>query len=176
MTQPHRLSEALGCALTLKLDFNNPIRSFKGRGASFLLSEVQRRGDSRELVCASEGNWGQAMAYVCRARVRALRIHAALNANPLKVARMKALGATVIQQGRDFDAAEDAAKADAQRSDAWMVEDGQEPEIAEGHGSIEVELLARGDGFDAVVVPLGNGALLTGIARWACPLRRRCAR
>jgi threonine dehydratase len=160
------LSEALGCELTLKLEFNNPIRSFKGRGASFLLSEAQRRGDRRELVCASAGNWGQAMAYVCRAMGRPLRVYAALNANPLKVARMKALGATVIQQGHDFDAAKDAAKADAQRSGAWMVEDGQEPEIAEGHGSIAIELLARGDVFDAIVVPLGNGALLTGIARW----------
>ena len=47
-----------------------------------------------------------------------------------------------------------------------MVEDGREPEISEGAGSIAVELLARGDAFDAVLVPLGNGALLNGMARW----------
>lgn len=47
-----------------------------------------------------------------------------------------------------------------------MVEDGREPEISEGAGSIAVELLADDELYDAIAVPLGNGALLTGIARW----------
>lgn len=160
------LSEALGCQLTIKLDFANPIRSFKGRGASFFVSEMQRRGDSRALVCASAGNWGQAMAYVCRARGLPIVIYASVNANPLKVARMKALGADVRQQGDDFDAAKDAAKQYALRINGWMVEDGLEPEISEGHGTLAMELLARGDAFDAITIPLGNGAMLNGMARW----------
>ena len=47
-----------------------------------------------------------------------------------------------------------------------MVEDGRDPAISEGAGSLGVELLSRGDTFDAVLVPLGNGALLNGVARW----------
>ena len=47
-----------------------------------------------------------------------------------------------------------------------MVEDGRQSEIAEGAGSIGVELLASGQSFDAILLPLGNGALLTGVARW----------
>lgn len=160
------LSEALGCQLTLKLDITNPIRSFKGRGASFLVREMLRRGDPRTLVCASAGNWGQAMAYACRAAGVPLVIYASVNANPLKVARMNALGAEVRQEGDDFDAAKDAAKAYALRVGGWMVEDGLEPEISEGHGTLAMELLARGDAFDAVAIPLGNGALLNGMARW----------
>lgn len=160
------LSEALGCALTLKIETANPIRSFKGRGASFLSSELQRRGDTRKLVCATAGNWGQAMAYACRARGLPLTVYAALDANPLKLARMRALGAEVRKEGRDFDAAKSAALAFAQATGGWLVEDGLEPEISEGHGSIAIELLANGRGYDAVVVPLGNGALLNGMARW----------
>lgn len=160
------LSEALGCQLTLKLDITNPIRSFKGRGASFFVNEMQRRGDRRALVCASAGNWGQAMAYACRSIGLPIVIYASINANPLKVARMKALGAEVRQEGIDFDAAKDAAKAYAQRIGGWMVEDGLEPEISEGHGTLAMELLARGDAFDTVAIPLGNGALLNGMARW----------
>ncbi len=160
------LSDALGCQLTIKLEFTNPIRSFKGRGASFLVSEMLRRGDSRPLVCASAGNWGQAMAYACRAAGLPLVIYAAVNANPLKVQRMKALGSDVRLQGHDFDAAKDAAKAYAQHINGCMVEDGLEPEISEGHGTIAMELLAHGDGFDVVSIPLGNGALLNGMARW----------
>jgi peptide deformylase len=160
------LSQALGCQLTIKLDFTNPIRSFKGRGASFFVSEMQRRGDKRTIVCASAGNWGQAMAYACRSFGLPIVIYAAVNANPLKVARMKALGAEVRQEGNDFDAAKDAAKAYAQRINGWMVEDGFDPEISEGHGTLAVELLAYGDAFDCVSIPLGNGAMLNGMARW----------
>ncbi|MBA2674931.1 pyridoxal-phosphate dependent enzyme [Ramlibacter sp.] len=160
------LSEALGCALTLKLEFTNPIRSFKGRGASFFLSEMVRRGDKRAIVCASAGNWGQAMAYACRAQGLPIVVYASLHANPLKVARMRAFGAEVRQVGEDFDAAKDAAKAYAQEIGGWMVEDGLDAEISEGHGTIAMELLARGDTFDAVSIPLGNGAMLNGIARW----------
>jgi peptide deformylase len=160
------LSEALGCQLILKLDFTNPIRSFKGRGASFFVSEMQRRGDSRAIVCASAGNWGQAMAYACRSFGLPIVIYASVNANPLKVARMKALGAEVRQEGNDFDAAKVAAKAYATLINGWMVEDGFDPEISEGHGTLAVELLSRGDAFDAIAIPLGNGAMLNGMARW----------
>ena len=160
------LSQALGCQLTIKLDFANPIRSFKGRGASFFVSEMLRRGDKRPLVCASAGNWGQAMAYACRLHGLPIVIYASVHANPLKVERMKALGAEVRQEGADFDAAKDAAKAYANSIGGWMVEDGMEPEVSEGHGTLAMELLARGDVLDVIVVPLGNGAMLTGMARW----------
>jgi threonine dehydratase len=160
------LSEALGCQLTIKLDFVNPIRSFKGRGASFLVSEMQRLGDKRPIVCASAGNWGQAMAYACRSFGLPVVIYAAVNANPLKVARMKSLGAEVRQEGEDFDGAKDAAKAYAKLTGRWMVEDGFDPAISEGHGTLAMELLSRGDKFDIITLPLGNGAMLNGMARW----------
>lgn len=176
------LSAALGCDLTIKLEFTNPLRSFKGRGASFLISEAVRRGEERPLACGSAGNFGQAMAYACRAYRLPLTVFAAVNANALKVQRMRDLGAQVVQQGQDFDAAKDAARQWAALNGGWMVEDGLEPEISEGHGTIAIELLERGDAYDDVVVPLGNGALLTGMAHWfkaASPATRMigvCAR
>ena len=160
------LSHALGCKLTIKLDFTNPIRSFKGRGASFFVSQMQRRGDTRSIVCASAGNFGQAMAYACRSFGLPIVIYAAVNANPLKVSRMQALGAEVRQEGNDYDAAKDAAKVYAAKTNSWMVEDGLNPEISEGHGTLAMELLTCGHAFDAVTIPLGGGALLNGMARW----------
>ncbi len=160
------LSGALECALTIKLDVANPIRSFKGRGASFFVHELRRRGDARRLVCASAGNWGQALAYACRAHGMPLLIYASRHASPLKVARMRGLGATVCQEGEDFDAAKAVARRWAGDHNAWLVEDGLEPEISEGHGTLAMELLAGDARFDLVVVPLGNGAMLTGMARW----------
>lgn len=160
------LSQALGCQITLKIETANPIRSFKGRGASFCIGEMHRLGDVRPLVCASAGNWGQAVAYACRSFGRPLVVYASLHANPLKVERMKSLGAEVRQAGVDFDEAKNAAQAYACESGSLMLEDGLEASVSEGHGTIAMELLARGNAYDAVVIPLGNGGLLNGMARW----------
>lgn len=157
------LSEALGCQLTVKLETLNPIRSFKGRGASHFVASLER---SAKLICASAGNFGQAMAYACRSRNMSLTVYAAHTANPLKLFSMRALGANVVLHGEDFDAAKLEAKRVAAQTGAYMVEDGLEPLISEGAGTMALELLRDGD-FDALLIPLGNGAMLNGMARWA---------
>jgi threonine dehydratase len=112
------LSEALSCRLTLKLETANPIRSFKGRGAGYLIASRLADGalQGRRIVGASAGNWGQALAYACRTHGLPLTLFAATTANPLKVARMKALGAEMVLTGDDFDAAKIAAEAHARHT------------------------------------------------------------
>lgn len=159
------MSQALGASLTLKVETLNPLRSFKGRGADFFLHENATRLAGRTLVCATAGNWGQAMAYVCRARRWPLVVYCATTANPLKVERMRAMGAEVRLHSDDFDTAKDEARRFCAASGAELVEDGREASIAEGAGTIGLEMLRR-DSFDSVLLPLGNGALLTGAGRW----------
>lgn len=163
------LSEALACRLTLKLETANPIRSFKGRGAGYLISSRAAEGRlaGRTVVGASAGNWGQALAYACRSHAIPLTLFAATTANPLKVARMKALGAEMVLTGHDFDAAKQAGEAHARATGGMWVADGLDPEAAEGAATIAMEILAEDDPPEVLAVPLGNGALLTGIARWA---------
>ena len=158
------LSEALGAQLTLKIESMNPIRCFKGRGADFLVAEAERAGDEREMICASAGNFGQAMAYSARRRGRSVAVYAAENASPLKIERMRALGADVRLFGADFDTAKSEARKVAAETGARMVEDGLDVETAEGAGTIGLELTEDGAPLDAVIVPLGNGALINGIA------------
>ena len=161
------LSARLGCRVTLKLETQEPLRSFKGRGADFFVRERLRSGPApRELVCASAGNFGQALAYAARARGIPLVVFAARSASALKIERMRALGADVRLEGDDFDAAKDAARRHAESTRAEFVEDGREIAISEGAGGLAVELLAGGAAVDDLVVPLGNGALLAGVARW----------
>lgn len=159
------LSKALGAQLTLKLEILNPIRSFKGRGADFFMSETQNTLQNQQLVCATAGNFGQAMAYACRKRSRHLIIYSATNANPLKLERMRSMGAEVRQEGDSFDGSKESAKAFCASTGAHFVEDGRDIAISEGAGSIAVEMMQRRT-FDTVLVPLGNGALTTGMARW----------
>lgn len=150
----------LGLRLSVKVETINPIRSFKGRGAEWFLESMEEAGP---LVCASAGNFGQGLAWGCRLRKIPITVFAARGANPLKVRRMRELGAEVRLEGGDFDAAKAAAREYAAAAGLRFVEDGREPAIAEGAGTIAAEL--RGE-FDVLLVPLGNGALINGIAAW----------
>jgi threonine dehydratase len=79
---------------------------------------------------------------------------------------MRRLGVEVRLEGKDFDEAKAAARALAE-SEGWrFVEDGREAEIAEGAGTIALELCCWPEPFDALLVPLGNGALLSGVGTW----------
>jgi threonine dehydratase len=157
------LDPILGCRLVVKIETLNPIRSFKGRGASYFVSELKT---DTTLVCASAGNFGQAMAYACRAKGVPLIVYASVNANPLKVERMRALGGEVRLAGRDFDSSKLEAKRCAMSSGMRMVEDSLEPATGEGAGTMGLELLRWKEEFDVMLIALGNGAMLTGIGRW----------
>jgi threonine dehydratase len=153
------LAQRLGCQLVVKIETLNPIRSFKGRGAEYLVSSLS--GQPR-LVCWTAGNFGQGMAYAARKRGLPITIFVAANANPLKVERMRSFGADV-RHANDEAA---AARAFAREHGALLVEDGVDAAIGEGAGTIGVELLRWPDPLDAIVVPLGDGSLLAGVARW----------
>jgi len=158
------LSRRLGARLLCKVECVNPIRSFKGRGTAYFLHRAVPGGDP--LVGASAGNFGQGLAYAARQRSRPVILFAATTANALKVQRMQALGADVRRVGDDFDAAKAAARAFAEANRLIFVEDGREPAIAEGAGTIALELCRWPESIGAVLVPVGNGALINGIGRW----------
>src|SRR3954451_10002672 len=165
------LSESLGLGVVLKVECLNPIRSFKGRGTDYLLHRLGRQ--DRGFVCASAGNFGQGMAYAARRHGVHVTVFAATTANPLKIERMRALGAEVVLEGHDFDAAKAGARRRALETGAMFVEDGTLAPIAEGAGTIALELCQMADPLDAVLVALGDGALITGVGTW---LRKTSAR
>lgn len=154
------LSRSLGTNILVKIETANPVRSFKGRGAEFLASKIPA---GMEVVTASAGNFGQAMAYACARRQIALTVYAAVKANPFKVERMRALGARVELHGEDFDEAKIEAKRIASGSGLRMLEDGLDAETGEGAGTIGIELADWSEPIDAVLLPLGNGALTGGV-------------
>ncbi|WP_433267856.1 threonine ammonia-lyase [Actinosynnema sp. CS-041913] len=158
-----QLCAELGRRVLVKVETANPLRSFKGRGADFLATTLPV---GETVVCASAGNFGQAVAYAGRNRGFPVEVFVSNAAVPDKVRRMRSLGAAVIEVDGDFTAAKEAARHHADRTAAVFVEDGRDPAIAEGAGSIAVELLHAGLEIDTAVVPVGDGALVTGMARW----------
>lgn len=154
-----RLSAALGREVVVKVETVNPIGSFKGRGACLLAAGLD---PARAWVCATAGNFGQGLAYAARARHAAVDAFVSPSVPREKVARMRALGARVETASEPWPAARQHAAASADR---LLVVDGLGPEMAEGAGTIGVELEAAGP-FESAVVQLGDGALISGLGRW----------
>lgn len=164
--QSAALSARLGCDLLLKDESDNPIGCFKGRGAACLLSRLAMREPCAPLVCASAGNFGLAMAHACVRHGVELTVFVSRHANATKVEGIRRLGARVVCEGEDFDAAKAAARDHARSLALHFIEDGVDIAIGEGAGTIAMELLDQAPRLDAVLVPLGNGALLAGMSRW----------
>jgi threonine dehydratase len=154
------LDAALRCQLVAKDETANPIGSFKGRGTELFAALALQPGE--RLVCASAGNFGQGLARAATRRGHACTVFAAETANPVKLDAMRRLGAEVRLAGADFDAAKHAALSHAAGGGLRFVEDGSEAELAEGAGTLALELAASTP-FDAIVVQVGNGALLAGV-------------
>ncbi|MEM6353806.1 MAG: pyridoxal-phosphate dependent enzyme [Cyanobacteria bacterium P01_D01_bin.14] len=165
------LNALLGIRLILKVETLNPIRSFKGRGTDYFVrqyikQQAKQQAPASALVCASAGNFGQGMAYACRQQQIPLTVFAAETANPLKLDRMQQLGANVKLAGTDFDAAKTAGTAYAAEYGLPYVEDGREPAVTVGAGTIGLELCQYPELIDTLLIPLGNGALINGIGTW----------
>jgi threonine dehydratase len=159
------LSRRLGCAITLKDESSGALGSFKGRGVEHFLA-TRDDDPGVDLVCASAGNFGLALAAACQRRGRSATVFVAQTASAYKVQRIRDSGARIIVAGADFDAAKDAARRFASDNNQRFVEDGAELAISAGAGTIALEMFAADPAFDAIVVPLGNGALLAGMGCW----------
>ncbi len=171
---PH-LSSALGCRVVLKVETLNPVRCFKGRGTGTVLAAVEAAGGPRAVVCASAGNLGQALAYSGQARGFDVTVTASSAANPLKIERMKALGATVLLVDGQIEDALDAAIQHSEKTGAFLVEDSKNLDTCEGAGTIGLELATLPFPLDAVLISLGAGAMATGVG-FALKSRRPATR
>lgn len=168
------LTAHLGAPVVVKIETVNPIRSFKGRGtwiAVHGLAAEGRIGPSRAVVVASAGNFGQGVAYAARALDVPAIVFTSRNANRAKIARMRLLGATVIESGEDFDDARGASEEYAAEREAELLVDGDDPRISTGAATLALELTdAIADGhlpsLAVASVPVGNGALINGVGAW----------
>jgi threonine dehydratase len=153
------ISNELGREVVVKVETLNPIGSFKGRGTSVLGRKLD---PAATWVSETAGNFGQGLAYEARKRGASVHIFVAPDAPGGKVARMRGLGAEVEVHERPAVAAREHADAS---EDRVLVVDGLDPATAEGAGTIGIELDAIGP-IDTAVVQLGDGALISGVARW----------
>jgi len=152
-----------GRQVYLKREDVHELGAFKWRGALPTLESWAKAG-AETVVTASTGNHGAATAWAARQLDLRAIVYVPEGAAQTKVGLIERLGAEVRSAGRDIDEAKDAARAAAAQEELPFFEDGAEPAQYEGYRSIARELLEQTpEPPGAVVVPLGNGALLGGI-------------
>ncbi|MBQ1024989.1 threonine/serine dehydratase [Micromonospora sp. C95] len=156
------LEPDLGCAVSIKLETANPVRSFKARGTELVASRLADAG-TPAVVCASAGNLGLALAWSGRRRGLDVTVVATRHATVAKLDRIRALGATLELVDGDHEIARDRAVAIARQRGVRLLEDSLDVETCEGAGTIGLELVDSAPSVDAVLIALGGGALATGV-------------
>ena len=158
------LSEMLGCRLFLKFENLQFTASFKERGALNFLLGLDEGARARGVVAMSAGNHAQGVAYhAARLGVRAT-IFMPLGTPFTKVSRTRALGADVRIEGASLSEAAAAARAFAAREAAVFLHPFDDPLVVAGQGTVALEMLEQVPELDTLVVPVGGGGLIAGMA------------
>jgi threonine dehydratase len=167
-----RLAEASGAAaVMLKLENLQYTGSFKDRGALNKLLGLSRNEAAAGVIAMSAGNHAQGVAY----HASRLGIPATIvmpRGTPFnKVERTRSFGARVMLEGEGIDAAAEFARDLAEREGLTFVHPYDDPAIIAGQGTIALEMLADDPELDLLVVPIGGGGLIAGIATAARALK-----
>ncbi len=166
------LSERHGAGIHLKSEHQQRTGSFKVRGSANLVHALSDDEAKAGVVTASTGNHGIGVATAAASRGISCTIFLPSNASPSKIADIHRLGATTtLVEATDSSYAEEAARAHATEHQLAYVSPYNDPLIAAGQGTIGKEILeqATDQGLgqvDAVVVSVGGGGLISGIATW----------
>ncbi len=149
----------------LKLEAELPTGSFKVRGALWALATRLKKGRVEEVIASSTGNHGAAVAWAAKLLGVAARIFLPMGCNPVKRGRIASLGAEIVESGgADLAAAFELAAEYAKRPGVYFLNDATDADLPAGPATIGCEILEQMPDVDAIVVPMGDTALIRGIA------------
>ncbi|EIV94068.1 threonine/serine dehydratase [Frankia sp. QA3] len=158
------LSAALGTPVWLKCEHEQHTGSFKLRGAYHRVATADPTARARGVVAASAGNHAQGVAFAAAAFGAPATIFVPAGANPVKVARTRRWGARVEEVPGGVEAALAAAADFAARGGRLLVHPFDDPAVVAGQGTIGLELLDQVPDLSTVLVGVGGGGLLGGVA------------
>jgi len=156
------LSEMLSAEVYLKHEEHLPLGAFKGRGGINLLANLSDEEKKRGLITASSGNHGQSMASACKLFGVKAVIGLPEDANPNKVAAMRALGAELVFHGADFDAARLHCERLAKEEGYRFVHPVNDPLLIAGVGTQALETVEDLPDVEVLMLPLGGGSGICG--------------
>ncbi|MBZ4019495.1 threonine ammonia-lyase IlvA [Streptomyces purpurogeneiscleroticus] len=170
LDENQRLSALLGSRTLLKREDQQVCRSYKVRGAFNLMASLPDDERQRGVVCASAGNHGQGVAFACsRLGIRG-RVFVPSTTPKQKRERIAAFGGDAVELvvvGSTYDEASAAAHWESERDGAVYVHPFDDVRTMEGQGTVAREILEQADSpVDTLLVPVGGGGLISGIATW----------
>jgi threonine dehydratase len=157
--------------LSLKLECLQIVGSFKARGASAKLTSLEAAAVSRGLVTASGGNHGRGVAYAGWRAGAPAKIFLPRSTPPAKAEKIAAWGAEVVHHGAVWDEANDAALAAAEAEGLTYVHPFADPAVIAGQGTVALEILEQAADADVLLVAIGGGGLISGVATAAKALK-----
>ena len=160
----HHLSELTGLPLHLKLENLQRTGSFKERGALNKLLTLSQAEREHGVITASAGNHAQGVAFHAAARGIRAQIVMPLATPQIKVAATRGFGAEIILHGANYDEACEEALRRQVEEGRTFIHPFDDAEVINGQGTIGLELLEQVPDLEAVVVPIGGGGLISGIA------------
>lgn len=164
LVRAESLSRVSGAEVFLKLENEAPTGSFKVRGALNALARQRQRGPVAGVVTSSTGNHGAGVAYAAQLLGLPATVFLPVHPNPVKRARITELGAQIVEAGRDYDAAREHAARYAQEHGWFFLEDGRNPDMTPGAGTMACEILEHLPQADVLYVPVGDTTLIRGVA------------
>lgn len=165
------LSGLTGMDVYLKQDFLQFTGSFKERGARYALMELPASQKARGVISASLGNHALALSYHGKALGIPVTVVMPLVAPMMKIQCCRQHGATVVVQGQDMGEAKAIAMRMARELQLAYINGYDHPHIMAGQGTLGLEILEQVPDVDAIVVPVGGGGLIAGIATAVKSLR-----
>ncbi|HVX40945.1 MAG TPA: threonine/serine dehydratase [Gemmatimonadaceae bacterium] len=151
-----------GIRMSVKHENHQPTGSFKIRNGLALMTTLGPDERSRGVVAASTGNHGQGVAYGGQLLGVDTVICVPVGNNPEKTAAMRALGATVVETGRDYDEAIAEMQRIAERDGRVIAHSTNDPRIVAGAGTMTLEILEQEPALDALVIAVGGGSQAVG--------------
>jgi threonine dehydratase len=161
--------EEFGVEALLKCENALPTAAFKVRGGLNLLGRdpTAKAG----VMAASTGNHGQSIAYAGKTFGIPVTIVVPRGSNPLKLAAMRAYGATIVEHGADYDDAREECERRAATEGTRYVHSGNEPYLIAGVATAALEVLEERPDVDVLIVPVGGGSGAAGACLVAKHLR-----
>jgi threonine dehydratase len=158
------LSDLSGGDALIKLETLQPTFSYKVRGALNVVARLQTgRKPASRLVTASAGNHGRALAFAATAAGMPLTVFVPAGAPRTKIEAIRALDVD-LRLCPGYDEAERQAKEEGARAGCAFISPYSHADVIAGAGTVGLEIVADSPGLDAIVVPIGGGGLISGIA------------
>ncbi|HEY3113216.1 MAG TPA: threonine/serine dehydratase [Gemmatimonadaceae bacterium] len=151
-----------GCRILVKHENHLPTNAFKVRNALSAVCMLSPGELARGVVCASTGNHGQGVAFAARATGARATVFVPRNNNPQKNAAMRALGATVVERGRDYDDALAEAERASGETGMTFIHSTNDCNVIAGAGTLMLEIVEQAERLDAVAIAIGGGSQAVG--------------